>query len=1439
VIIKYKYLLALYLAYIPICDFSGDGALLVIAPIAVVGIAPYVACVFTVSRVQMSGSGGPPSSPEGAFIQGLGSNELVEGSLLNLSIQQKALFNEDLFEDLADDSNELLYNAEPQALYYPSAEMTSASVVSLMDSADLAEDSFLQALMQTARKTKHSTSQQQPKLRLKLLNFDGSSQQIEFSNEMEYWGLIAAIKKALDHNVGASYVGKCTLVAAGGDSGVGPGGTGIASASKGIAGFGVGGLFTQQQGERRCQLSGTQLSISSTSAASSPTSPPSGGDMKLDLQDVKALSLSADYDPVKNLLLEADLRTAGDELLGEKLCGIDTENNLISFDAQSINNRGDSVMTPVSIADLEAGRTSSGIAKLAVVRAGTTIGPGNNSAANNGSNNSNVVAEVNIPFDEFLKNMDHNVVSGAPSRVNASAICTHTAVDTNFVTPQKNKPGAGLDVVASPRARVDRPIVRQLTLKLTQQLPAAYRVVIRGAEGLPLEGKKAPSSYCTIYLVNDKSDRLTVNTVDARTDVSPTSIDPNWNKEFLLRYDGQDVSHRHSIHTALTDAPTGVMIKIRDAASGFLRHKHIGQVVVPISCFIYQTEATFTLPLDPTYRMTQGPSTLGEVHLLTELVSINPETGTIVRASNGSNSRSTSTAGSESTGATSVITPPRLTKANTFKRKEDETMLASASAVNTGRSGPGSPGRGSRRESKDMMVPSATGRFSVSEERSLTVHCCLRKASAWGTFWPMRTLSSGSVGAHGHVSCKPGSLTVRLAAGSAGPMALCEESKPFAGTAGVEAVEWVTEVKIPWSQVLAVIELSEAVLLVSVVIKSCISGPSDIAKQQLRYADAEVDLLVGPCPAMSMQLAMNHRVALLSVRNHLQSFIKTSTSLGFPLSERKQVISPRDSRVGPADEQLSRSPSMVLPVAAASSTSFSQSPPAVQPSPRGMTRKTSGSASSGVSKLADGNTAFGVNSDDMESLLQSVSSIAETLELHIFDNADHIRRFQQSSLQPAQQQRPMSMRPQIPLAQLQSQAPPASLMAVISSFSVSSTNFSLRPTKEQLFDYSKVCVLLRSVIYIAVLRSACRDIYTHALAMKLSAPVATSSAVTSARGSSSAGSGVAAGPMALLPAYGSDMVRKQCQEHIAGVVAANPIERNAVIDSLSRRLSLLAAACVRRLRELLLFAPSSNTNASVGTNVRSLALELVAKYTDAMKEALAPFTASRDVFLKVGSENQSGQLQLQADLLRFIITKNKDLDRRVALCLRLVDMARTDQPLSLSSPAEQQNLLDWFSASVSAQATVSFTKTLQQAKASRTNQYELAWDTQLNGSHVLVTNIPDSLQSALQPLLAMCVDEVDPDALVAYSAKMSPDSSKLALVGATSKSPTTPFQPSGSKGARDAKDLGLRAALIERDCELLALNDRILGCVARVYLRLGEEYRRVLQSRHWEQVTMS
>lgn len=51
---------------------------------------------------------------------------------------------------------------------------------------------------------------------------------------------------------------------------------------------------------------------------------------------------------------------------------------------------------------------------------------------------------------------------------------------------------------------------------------------------------------------------------------------------------------------------TAVMIKLRDSSSSLLRHQHIGQVTIPRACFIYQTEADFCLPLEPTEKMDGG-----------------------------------------------------------------------------------------------------------------------------------------------------------------------------------------------------------------------------------------------------------------------------------------------------------------------------------------------------------------------------------------------------------------------------------------------------------------------------------------------------------------------------------------------------------------------------------------------------------------------------------------------------------------------------------------------------------------------------------------------------------------------------------------------------------------------------------------------------------------
>jgi hypothetical protein len=66
------------------------------------------------------------------------------------------------------------------------------------------------------------------------------------------------------------------------------------------------------------------------------------------------------------------------------------------------------------------------------------------------------------------------------------------------------------------------------------------------------------------------------------------------------------------------------MILVRDSSYGLLKHLHIGQVTIPIECFLYQTEAAFILPLESTYRMKVNDQIvhLGEIQLTTELVDI-------------------------------------------------------------------------------------------------------------------------------------------------------------------------------------------------------------------------------------------------------------------------------------------------------------------------------------------------------------------------------------------------------------------------------------------------------------------------------------------------------------------------------------------------------------------------------------------------------------------------------------------------------------------------------------------------------------------------------------------------------------------------------------------------------------------------------------------------
>jgi hypothetical protein len=130
---------------------------------------------------------------------------------------------------------------------------------------------------------------------------------------------------------------------------------------------------------------------------------------------------------------------------------------------------------------------------------------------------------------------------------------------------------------------------------LEKQFSKALRINIKNASGLggqsaSMKRSSPPSAYCTVYLIGKSGDRLTSNHAEVRTEIVK-SLDPEWNKEILLQDSKLGI-----------DEVQGVMVLVRDAASGILKHKHLGQVMIPIDCFLAQDEASFCLPLEPSYR---------------------------------------------------------------------------------------------------------------------------------------------------------------------------------------------------------------------------------------------------------------------------------------------------------------------------------------------------------------------------------------------------------------------------------------------------------------------------------------------------------------------------------------------------------------------------------------------------------------------------------------------------------------------------------------------------------------------------------------------------------------------------------------------------------------------------------------------------------------------
>ena len=158
---------------------------------------------------------------------------------------------------------------------------------------------------------------------------------------------------------------------------------------------------------------------------------------------------------------------------------------------------------------------------------------------------------------------------------------------------------------------------KQHTFSIPLTVPESHRavrLVLKGADSLcSATDDTLPNPYAVVYLLDAEGRKLSAKKIaDAQTEVQRQTCDPEWNEEFVL-YGQKGL-----------EGATAVRVKLKDRSSGkMLGDKNLGQVDIPVACFVEKIEAKLVLPVDPAGRMGRVASDsfeYGQLHVLTELV---------------------------------------------------------------------------------------------------------------------------------------------------------------------------------------------------------------------------------------------------------------------------------------------------------------------------------------------------------------------------------------------------------------------------------------------------------------------------------------------------------------------------------------------------------------------------------------------------------------------------------------------------------------------------------------------------------------------------------------------------------------------------------------------------------------------------------------------------
>lgn len=281
------------------------------------------------------------------------------------------------------------------------------------------------------------------------------------------------------------------------------------------------------------------------------------------------------------------------------------------------------------------------------------------------------------------------------------------------------------------------------------------------------------------------------------------------------------------------------------------------------------------------------------------------------------------------------------------------------------------------------------------------------------------------------------------------------------------------------------------------------------------------------------------------------------------------------------------------------------------------------------------------------------------------------------------------------------------------------------------------------------------------------------------------------------------------ESHVRELIKIDLISSIEVLDGMrekssekiTRRLEYFMEQCEDHLHELVL----CNWDMIHPGNMICAFDTLLREFQMLFRSTLEKLISTNESF----SETLQG-LGNKADFVKFILIRNKVLDGSVKRTLTLTGLGFDDLPearklghLYLLSPTAVDHIVSMFSGAVLAETRLWLSRTLDSQIQARRKYPDLPWDFD-NVEGMIISPVPETFRYQINIYLSLC------------------------------------YEHFGNEEGNDDTDPSSRGRSVSDAANvnaLLALNGHIVKAVLKSLLILADEYRRALQSKHWEEVT--